>query len=142
MTPDAASELSQKCYPDAPWSAEEVARLQAAKAGRFLSEKSGFVLAHCIPPEAEVLLIAVDPTVQRSGIGTTLLQKLAEEADTIFLEVAEDNTPACALYHRFGFEETGRRRGYYSRSNGTAVDAVLMTWTKPDATVAASPRIG
>jgi ribosomal-protein-alanine N-acetyltransferase len=31
----------------------------------------------------------------------------------IYLEVGERNTPACRLYRRAGFNEVGRRHGYY-----------------------------
>jgi ribosomal-protein-alanine N-acetyltransferase len=31
----------------------------------------------------------------------------------VFLEVGEQNVPACRLYQRAGFYEVGRRRGYY-----------------------------
>ena len=53
---------------------------------------------------------------------------LAQEsgAESMFLEVAEDNAAALALYAKAGFTEAGRRRGYYRRSGGTAVDARVL----------------
>jgi [ribosomal protein S18]-alanine N-acetyltransferase len=41
-------------------------------------------------------------------------------ARTVFLEVGEQNTPACRLYRRAGFREVGRRQGYYD-SGATAL---------------------
>ena len=80
------------------------------------------------PNEAYVQTIAVAPDRQRRGIGTDLLLRLVEEASRrgcrrLDLEVRADNDLAIALYHRHGFRDIGRRRGYYQPS-GT--DAVVM----------------
>lgn len=96
---------------------------------------TAFALIQVIAPEAEVLTLAVDPPAQARGIGGALLtatMALAADlgAESLFLEVAEDNAPARALYRRAGFLETGRRRGYYARPDAQAgarpVDAILM----------------
>ncbi len=50
---------------------------------------------------------------------------LAAGAQTLWLEVAEDNAAARALYAAAGFEEAGRRRRYYPRANGP-VDALTL----------------
>lgn len=91
----------------------------------------GFVIAQLAADEAEVLSIAVAPDWQRAGLGAMLMEGLARasrkgEARRIFLEVAEDNTAALALYRRLGFEETGRRKKYYHRPDG-AIDALVLT---------------
>jgi ribosomal protein S18 acetylase RimI-like enzyme len=75
------------------------------------------------PDEAELLNIAVHPDYRRRGIGSALLTVLREQAQgTIFLEVAETNSPAIALYRKHGWEAAGLREGYY---DGT-VNAVVM----------------
>jgi len=38
----------------------------------------------------------------------------------VFLEVAEDNGSARALYRRAGFRDVGRREGYYPAGKGAA----------------------
>ena len=68
--------------------------------------------------EAEVLTLAVDPAVQRHGLGRALLgQTLATArqrgASAVFLEVASGNEPARALYDAAGLITVGCRRGYY-----------------------------
>lgn len=78
--------------------------------------------------EAEVLTIAVDPTREGYGLGSTLLTELLREAarrqcDEVVLEVRADNPRAQALYRRFGFVQIGTRRGYYQPAN---VDAWVM----------------
>ena len=55
----------------------------------------------------------------------------AENAQTAFLEVAEDNVAALDLYRAFGFIEHGRRRAYYKRENGIWADALLMQLALP-----------
>jgi ribosomal-protein-alanine N-acetyltransferase len=65
------------------------------------------------------------------GIGRRLIDGLCRaasrgEARKLFLEVAEDNLPALVLYSRVGFKEQGRRKGYYKRANGAAVDALNL----------------
>ena len=44
----------------------------------------------------------------------------------MFLEVATDNISAQKLYQAFGFDEVGRRDGYYQRANGTRISAYTM----------------
>lgn len=80
------------------------------------------------PDEAWVQTMAVDPAHQGRGLGGVLLQDLLAEASrrgqtNVALEVRADNAPAQALYARFGFAQTGVRRGYYQPSG---VDALVL----------------
>lgn len=91
----------------------------------------GFVIGQLVADEAEILSIGVALPWQRVGLGTQLLQGLVRaarrgEAKRIFLEVAEDNTAAAALYKKLGFVEAGRRKRYYERPGGEAVDALML----------------
>jgi ribosomal-protein-alanine N-acetyltransferase len=52
-----------------------------------------------------------------------LAEAVRRGAREAFLEVRVDNEPARALYRSEGFDEVGRRRGYY---DGGRVDAVTM----------------
>lgn len=114
-----------------PWSEAEIADLLASPLCFVLSEPQGFVMGRVVAGEAEVLTIAVDPAAQGQGVGSRLLLRFlaelrARRATRVFLEVAESNAAARALYTRAGFTVTGRRRGYYHGPDGTAVDAVVM----------------
>ena len=78
--------------------------------------------------EVQVATIAVHPDFQRKGLARKLLahgllQAAKEGADHAFLEVRAGNHPAQALYHQFGFEVVGERKGYY-RDNSE--DALLL----------------
>lgn len=91
----------------------------------------GFIIAQLAADEAEIVSIGVAPDWQRAGLGTRLIEGLMRaskkgEASRIFLEVAEDNAAARALYAKLGFEEIGRRKGYYKRASGRSVDALTL----------------
>jgi ribosomal-protein-alanine N-acetyltransferase len=93
----------------------------------------GFVLLGLAADEAEVITLAVLPDARRRGIGAALVAAAAREAAArgatrLFLEVAEDNAPARALYARAGFLPVGRRKGYYARP-AAAVDALVLALT-------------
>ena len=47
-------------------------------------------------------------------------------AETLFLEVAVDNTAAIALYRAAGFASAGTRKGYYDRGAAGRVDALVL----------------
>jgi ribosomal-protein-alanine N-acetyltransferase len=89
---------------------------------------AGFAVASLLPPEAELELIAVDPAAQRRGLARRLFAALAEElraaqVQEVVLEVRASNLPACALYRKLGFVESGRRKDYYQIP---VEDALLM----------------
>ena len=74
--------------------------------------------------EAELLNLAVDPEKRRRGVASALLAALAQETKgTLFLEVAEPNLPAIALYEHHRWVRVGIRHGYYS---GGTVNAIVM----------------
>ena len=86
----------------------------------------GFCCAAVLPPEAQILNLAVSPDYARAGIASALLRevfnKAAERGCTLAtLEVNETNLPAIALYKKLGFEVVGRRPKFY---NGC--DAALL----------------
>ena len=74
--------------------------------------------------------IAVDPACRRQGVAEAILSAYLRfgKANLAFLtlEVRESNTPAIGLYRKLGFEEVGRRKGYYTNPKE---DAILMTVT-------------
>ena len=114
-----------------PWSAGEIAVLLSSPLWFVVSEPQGFAMGRVVAGEAELLTIAVDPMAQGQGIGARLMRAFLGElqqrgAESVFLEVADTNAPARALYARAGFAVTGRRRGYYHAPDGSVVDAVLM----------------
>jgi ribosomal-protein-alanine N-acetyltransferase len=77
--------------------------------------------------------VAIDERLRRRGLATTLLEHLFDRADQpgeqYTLEVRLSNTPAIALYERFGFHSAGLRRGYY---HDNKEDALIMWRTVAD----------
>lgn len=113
------------------WSAGEIAQLLASRHVFIVTCPDGFAIGRVVVDEAELLTIAVTPLMQGCGTGTKLLEDFehvaAERGATrAFLEVADDNAPARALYQRAGWSECGRRPGYYARTTDPACDAILM----------------
>jgi ribosomal-protein-alanine N-acetyltransferase len=79
--------------------------------------------------EAHISTIAVHPDWRGQGVGENLFVAMLEQAldlgaQSVTLEVRVSNAAAQALYHKYEFEQTGRRKRYY-RDNGE--DALLMT---------------
>jgi [ribosomal protein S18]-alanine N-acetyltransferase len=96
----------------------------------------GFILGRVAADEAEVLALGVARERQRLGVGTRLVERLCRAADgrgarRVHLEVAEGNAAARVLYARLGFEESGRRPGYYVRADAPAEDAINLCLTIP-----------
>lgn len=116
---------------DTPWSAAAFADL-LTQAGVFAVEApDGFILMRVVADEAEILTLAVRPGARRGGqggrlVGEGVLAAAARGATRVFLEVAEDNAAARALYDRAGFVEAGRRPGYYAAADGGRRDALLL----------------
>ena len=94
---------------------------------QHLERVRGYVFCREVAGEAELLNIAVDPAIRRSGLGGELLRLAiawaeARGAGEMFLEVRASNAGAIALYERHGFRAVGRRRDYYEHP---VEDAVL-----------------
>lgn len=131
MTPEALAVLHEAAFPDDPWTARDLAAHLDDPASLLVAQDKGFILLRCVLDEAEVLTFAVAPDVQGQGMGAALMAEALTKARVrgvarVFLEVAADNAPARALYARAGFAQTGLRKGYYRRSHGPAVDALLL----------------
>lgn len=126
---------------DAPWDADAFTSLLSHPGSTaFLArvgappQTTGFILGQLAADEAEILTVGVSKGCQRNGIGRRLVEALGRaakraEAKRLFLEVAEDNGPAIALYRKLGFAEVGRRNGYYERKGGPAQDALRLALT-------------
>ncbi len=90
---------------------------------------AGFAGLWFVLDEAHVVIIALREADRRKGIGEFLLisaveQSVVNDSRVVTLEVRESNTPAIKLYRKYGFQEVGLRRRYYS-DNGE--NAVIMT---------------
>lgn len=120
----------------APWDAAAFETL-LGQAGVFAIEApEGFILIRSVADEAEILTLAVAPAARRRGLGARLVRDgaaaaAARAAARLFLEVADDNVAALALYAGAGFVEAGRRPGYYARPEGGRQDALILALNLP-----------
>ena len=124
--------------PSEQWNAN-VMGLQLGLLGGFglFHPDGGMVLARVTADEAEILTVAVMPAARRGGLGAALMRAAMAEcrargADKMFLEVAETNAPARALYARLGFARVGTRRNYYPGGGHAFVLESSLTGLDPD----------
>ena len=133
MRPQALARLHAAAFAgtDRPWSAAEFASLLALPGALLLGDARAFLLGRLAADEAEVLTLATGTAHRRQGLASALLARFEGEARTrgaarAFLEVAEDNAPARALYAKAGYAEVGRRPRYYARAQGRPVAALIL----------------
>jgi len=120
-----------------PWSARSFRDALEHSAVYFGCARSdagevlGYVVAWFVVDEGEIANLAVAPEGWGQGIGRALLDAALAEAkrrgvETVYLEVRDSNARARRLYQSSGFEEVGRRRGYYRRP---VEDAIVLRRT-------------
>lgn len=136
MTPAAMAALHAASFTTPrPWSASEIAALLDSPLVFALHDSAqdpaGFLLGRVVAGEAELLTVAVATDRRRAGTGRRLVEAFLSEAvrrgaESAFLEVAELNIAARALYAACGFQPAGRRRAYYHRPDGGAEDALIL----------------
>jgi len=119
-----------------PWSEVEFTDLLLNPACFTSGTADCFALIRVTLGEAELLTIATHPRCQRRGLASALMAKwqaIAHErgASRAYLEVAGDNAAAIALYRACGYDSCGLRPGYYQRSGGKPVDALVLARDLP-----------
>ncbi len=110
--------------------------LAAVEAGELV----GFLICSRYADVFHLMNIAVDPAVRRRGYASAMLEQMLELAgreQAFTLEVRTSNTPAIALYERFGFRSAGTRRRYY---HDTGEDAMIMWRTEQQPSSTGRPR--
>jgi len=122
------------------WSDGEIARMLKNPAyysavaripGKSDRSLCGFILARSALDEAEIISIAVAPTMRGKGVGASLLDMAilhlaGQGINSVFLEVNEDNIAARSLYKRARFEITGSRKDYYGEGDHKACALVMQ----------------
>lgn len=87
---------------------------------------AAFIVAKALGPEWEIENVAVSGPARRRGLGSRLLGQLLDLARSrgalqVFLEVRASNHAARALYEKWAFVESGRRKAYYADPPDDAV---------------------
>ena len=101
---------------------KETMVLVASIDGKF----SGFAIMKFRDDDAHLFLLAVEPRMQRTGIGAALLAWLEKSCRTagmrhIRVEVRAGNRNAKRFYERTGFRFVGQVAGYYDRNEPAVV---------------------
>lgn len=124
----AIARIQQRCPEAAQWPVGDYSGFRVLVAFA-VTGRGGTAAGFCAwrqstPEEAELLNLAVDPEWRRQGVAGALLGVLEREASgQLFLEVAEPNGPAIALYEHHGWVKTGMRNGYYEQGK---INAIVM----------------
>ena len=132
----------QATAPEA-WSLPALEEELASPCGRLFGlwregRLEGTAVFQLILDEASLLNLTLEPECRGRGLGRRLLEDSlsllkSQGAAFCYLEVRSQNQPALGLYRRLGFEETGRRRGFYQSPPD---DALLMRLSFPGGTPA------
>jgi ribosomal-protein-alanine N-acetyltransferase len=93
----------------------------------------GYFLVMQMVDEAHLLNVAVAQEWQGQGLGRFLLNQSVACSrglgmESMLLEVRPSNTRALELYERYGFEQIGRRKGYYPAGGQQREDAIVMRY--------------
>jgi [ribosomal protein S18]-alanine N-acetyltransferase len=94
---------------------------------------AGYFLLMYAVDEAHLLDVAVAAPLHGRGVGRYLMDRIAARARaqrmaSILLEVRPSNMRALEVYRRYGYEEIGRRKGYYPAHEGRREDAIVMRY--------------
>ncbi len=126
------AELEKLCFSD-PWSEKSIAsELDNSLSLWLVYEENGAVLGYVgsqsVPPESDMMNLAVAPQARKQGIAQALVQELMQVLhsrgmESLTLEVRVSNAPAIKLYTKLGFEIIGRRPRYYVNPQE---DALIM----------------
>lgn len=106
------------CKDSAAWIAEENDRLTGFAVSDWANESEGTI--------AYVQTIEVAPEYRRQGIGSQLLQRCEDSAQSagailIWLHVDAQNGSALRLYRAHGYQQGGRREHYYARGRAAEI---------------------
>lgn len=126
---DGLAEIEQAAFSH-PWSAEALQLLCGDTAFGFAVTEGGVPVAYggmlTVLDEGQITNIATHPAHRRRGYAARVLEALLFEARQrsiafVTLEARESNTPAIALYEKFGFRTVGRRPRFYTDPVETAL---------------------
>lgn len=115
-----------------PWSENSIRESMQAGTAFYVARVNGTVAGYAglsrICGEGYITNIAVLPDYRHKGVGTALLKHVIDDnrsqLEFISLEVRVSNSTAISLYEKFGFENVGLRKRFYSNP---PEDAVIMT---------------
>jgi len=129
-----ALKIEKSLFPS-PWNqwmfkAEIKKKRSSCFVARIEGVMVGYAILNYLEKEGHLMNLAVVPEYQKRGIGGVLLTRLMKVAmqngvRRIILEVRSSNLSALRLYRKFGFQEIGVRKKYYTETGENG----LILWT-------------
>lgn len=127
------AEIERLCFPHEPWSEKSLLALcEQGGIGFVTIEADGTPSAYVgmlyAADEGSITNVATHPDYRRGGRAAAVLEALLSFAtqhcsEGVFLEVRPSNIAALQLYLQHGFEQVGRRKGFY---RAPAEDALIL----------------
>ena len=90
--------------------------------------QAGMLSVQSVPPELQILRLAVLPDWRKQGLAQFMLEQLeivakSANLESLCLEVNSANKAAIALYYKQGYQDKGIRKNYFKNPLG---DALLL----------------
>lgn len=114
-----------------PWSYRSFEDSLNLPYGRFYVAKIegkvvGYIGLYLVGEDGDITNVAVLSQYRRKGIAGKLIEKVIKCAkengvNSINLEVRPSNSSAIELYTKYGFEELGKRKNFYSKPTEDAI---------------------
>ena len=130
---DQVAALERACF-SMPWSETQLSDVLYSDDAVFIvaEDEEGNVIGYAglttVLDEGYINNIAVEEAARKHGVASALLDVFVRFAainlSFLTLEVRKSNAPAIALYEKFGFQQVGLRKGFYSHPRE---DAIIMT---------------
>ena len=130
---DQIAELERACF-STPWSETQLEDALYNDNACFIvaEDGEGGVLGYAglttVLDEGYINNIAVEEHARKHGVASALLDCFVRFAAVnlafLTLEVRKSNAAAISLYEKFGFQQVGLRKGFYSHPRE---DAIIMT---------------
>ncbi|MCD8195180.1 MAG: ribosomal protein S18-alanine N-acetyltransferase [Coprobacillus sp.] len=126
-------ELEEECFLE-PWTEPQVKyeleqnEFSRSYVAEINGEIVGFAIAYFLFDNASICQIGTAKAYREQGVGSALMKEMfndcyAKKISFLNLELREENEKAYKFYKSFGFEETIRKKLYYSNGD----NAICMT---------------
>ena len=128
-------QIEKNVFPNSAWTRAMISNELTLKVDRktWVIDSDKELVGYCMlrygPNEVRLINMAVDPHLQKMGIGKNLLNHFLDNIpknSSAYLEVKRGNFPAIKLYLNAGFKDIAIREDYYSDGE----DAIVMCLKK------------
>ena len=128
-------QIEKNAFPNSAWTRAMISDELTLNVDRktWVIDSNKELVGYCMlrygPNEVHLVNMAVDPSLQKMGIGKKLLNHFLNNIpkdSSAYLEVKRSNFPAIKLYLNAGFEDIAIREGYYPDGE----DAIVMCLKK------------